>query len=69
MWDWEKLPIEKYNNWWSPPKGPAWWLSRIGQLHSLQLPLYLIEPTRGFRTDFSKAQSNAGTNSTAKTSP
>ncbi|CAK0787094.1 hypothetical protein CVIRNUC_010310 [Coccomyxa viridis] len=49
MWDWLGWPpaFPKYNNWWWPPKGPGWWLSRIGQLHSLQLPLYLIDPTRG----------------------
>ena len=52
IWNWPGLPpaIPRYNNWWWPPKGPAWWLSRIGQLHSLQLPLYLIDPDRGMRT-------------------
>jgi hypothetical protein len=56
MWDWPGPPITSYKNWWWPPKGFGWWLSRIGEMHSLQLPLYLIDPSRGMRTEKEKAQ-------------
>ena len=51
IWDWPGPPITSYKNWWWPPKGFGWWLLRIGEMHSLQLPLYLIDPSRGMRTE------------------